>query len=42
MENYESGIEQFNLQKCNVIFKIDTHWEIGHGWSSENDLLYFD
>ena len=35
-------IKRFNLQECNVIFKIDTHWEIGHGWSSEKDLLYFD
>ena len=34
-------IKRFNLQECNVIFKIDTH-EIGHGWSSEKDLLYFD
>lgn len=28
-------IKQFNLQKCNVKFKIDCHWEIGHGWSEE-------
>jgi hypothetical protein len=35
-------IKQFNLQKCKVIFKIDTHWEIGHGWSSENDVLDFN
>jgi len=34
-------IDQFNLQECDVIFKIDTHWEIGHGWSSEIDLLNF-
>ena len=35
-------VKQFNLQKCNVIFKIDTHWELGRGWSSENDVLDFD
>ena len=35
-------IKQFNLQKCKVIFKIDIHWELGHGWSSEQDLLNFD
>jgi len=35
-------IKEFNLQKCKVIFKIDSHWELGHGWSSENDLLNFD
>jgi len=35
-------IKQFNLKKCNVIFKIDFHWELGHGWSSEKDLLNFD
>jgi hypothetical protein len=35
-------IKQFNLQKCDVTFKIDTHWELGHGWSSEADLLNFD
>ena len=35
-------IKEFNLQKCKVIFKIDTHWELGHGWSSEKDILNFD
>jgi len=35
-------IKEFNLQKCNVIFKIDSHWELGHGWSSEKDILNFD
>jgi hypothetical protein len=35
-------IKQFNLQKCEVVFKIDSHWELGHGWSSEKDLLFFD
>lgn len=35
-------IKEFNLQKCAVIFKIDFHWELGHGWSSEKDLLNFD
>ena len=35
-------VEQFNLQECEVIFKIDQHWELGHGWSSENDVLTFD
>jgi hypothetical protein len=32
-------IEQFNLQNCEIIFKIDSHWEIGHGWSTEQDVL---
>jgi hypothetical protein len=35
-------IKQFNLQKCNVTFKEDEHWNLGHGWSSEKDLLNFD
>ena len=35
-------IKQFNLQKCNVKFVIDTHWDIGHGWSTEKELLNFD
>ena len=35
-------IKQFNLQKCNVVFKTDIHWEIGHGWSSEEDILSFE
>jgi len=35
-------IKQFHLQKCEVIFKIDTHWELGHGWSSENEILEFE
>ena len=35
-------IKQFHLKKCTVQFKIDSHWEIGHGWSSEKDLLDFD
>ena len=35
-------VKQFNLQKCEVIFKIDTHWDLGHGWSSEKDLLNFE
>jgi hypothetical protein len=35
-------IKQFNLQKCKVVFKIDIHWELGHGWSSEQDILNFD
>jgi hypothetical protein len=33
--------KKFNLQKCEVIFQIDSHWEIGHGWSSEEDVLNF-
>jgi len=35
-------IKMFNLQKSTVIFKIDSHWELGHGWSSETDVLSFD
>ena len=35
-------IKQFNLQKCKIIFKIDSHWELGHGWSSEEDILNFN
>ena len=38
----EMIIDQFNLQECDIIFKIDIHWEIGHGWSSEKDILNFD
>jgi hypothetical protein len=32
-------IEEFNLQNSRVKFNIDEHWEIGHGWSSEQDDL---
>ena len=35
-------IKQFNLQNVNVVFKIDKHWEIGHGWSTEEDILNFN
>ena len=35
-------IKQFNLQKCEIIFKKDFHWELGHGWSSEKDILNFN
>ena len=35
-------IKQFNLQKCKVIFLIDRHWDLGHGWSTEKDLINFD
>ena len=38
----EMIIEQFNLQKYEVLFKTDIHWEIGHGWSSEDDQLDFN
>jgi len=31
--------EEFNLQKVPFEVKIDEHWEIGHGWSEEYDLL---
>jgi len=34
-------IQQFNLQNVSVVFKVDEHWEIGHGWSTENDVLNF-
>jgi hypothetical protein len=34
-------IKQFNLQNLNVVFKVDEHWEIGHGWSTEDDVLNF-
>jgi len=33
--------KEFKLQNVNVEFKIDKHWEIGHGWSTENDVLNF-
>ena len=33
--------KEFKLQNVNVEFKIDEHWEIGHGWSTENDVLNF-
>ena len=35
-------IKQFNLQKCNIVFTIDSHWDLGHGWSSEKDLINFE
>ena len=35
-------IKQFNLQKCNVVFQIDSHWDLGRGWSSEKDIINFD
>ena len=35
-------IEEFNLSEAAVIFKLDTHWDIGHSWSSEQDELNFD
>ena len=35
-------IKRFNLQKCKVSFKTDTHWDIGHGWSTEEDFFNFD
>jgi hypothetical protein len=35
-------IKEFNLQKSTVVFRIDTHWEIGHGWSTEEDFLNLD
>ena len=38
----EMILDEFNLRNVEVIFKIDTHWEIGHGWSSEEDVLDFD
>jgi hypothetical protein len=31
--------KEFNLQNVNVVFKTDIHWEIGHGWSTEEDVL---
>jgi hypothetical protein len=34
-------IKQFNLKKCKYVFKIDKHWELGHGWSSEDEVLDF-
>ena len=27
--------DEFNLQNVSVEVKVDTHWEIGHGWSEE-------
>ena len=33
--------KEFKLQNVNVEFKIDEHWEIGHGWSTEDDVLNF-
>ena len=31
--------KEFNLQNVNVVFKTDIHWEIGHGWSTEEEVL---
>jgi hypothetical protein len=33
--------KEFKLQNVNVVFKTDIHWEIGHGWSTEEDVLNF-
>ena len=35
-------LAEFNLQNANVVFKTDIHWEIGHGWSTEEDVLSFN
>jgi hypothetical protein len=37
----EMIIQEFNLQESTVEFRIDIHWEIGHGWSTEEDILNF-
>ena len=34
-------IDEFHLQNQTVEFKYDSHWDIGHGWSSENETLDF-
>jgi hypothetical protein len=30
--------DEFNLHGMQLEIKIDTHWEIGHGWNEENEL----
>ena len=35
-------IDEFNLQTQKVEFKYDSHWDIGHGWSTEQDSLEFE
>jgi len=35
-------IEEFNLQDQKIKLKYDSHWDIGHGWSSERDELEFE
>jgi hypothetical protein len=32
-------IDEFDLPVKDTIFSIDIHWEIGHGWSSEDEQL---
>ena len=31
--------DEFDLQNAKFEIKVDSHWEIGHGWSEEYDLL---
>jgi len=44
IKDYEEGYieklvrEEFNLQDVPFETVIDTHWDIGHGWSQEYDL----
>lgn len=38
----EMIVSEFNLPENKTLFGIDSHWEIGHGWSTENDNLNFE
>jgi hypothetical protein len=35
-------INEFNLQNSNVLFKVDKHWNIGHGWGTEANNFDYD
>ena len=35
-------IDEFNLQDQKVKLKYDSHWDIGHGWSTERDEFEFE
>jgi hypothetical protein len=35
-------IKQFNLKNSQVVFKTDIHWNLGHGWSTEEGHLDLD
>jgi hypothetical protein len=31
--------DEFELPELSTVFSVDSHWELGHGWSSEEDQL---
>jgi hypothetical protein len=32
-------MDEFELPKDKTVFSVDIHWELGHGWASEEDAL---